>query len=155
MLTHAKSRANRTLQRISNTLKSREPFDRETRITDRRLLMSPHVFLRLTKEHRQKKKGTTNALRVLCLSHAPKHRSVESKQFRQIGRPTKSTSYEFLFSSFFLFLGVSFFLSFSFRKIVSTLALDVRTRRKYRCEYAGDRGTILINQIDEKTIILI
>ena len=86
------------------------------------------------------------------------HRSTEvseSKQFRQVGRQKKK--YQLRIPFFFLFFlpRLSFFFSFSFRKIVSTLALDVQTRRKYRCEYAGDRGTILINQINEKTIILI
>ena len=85
------------------------------------------------------------------------HRSTEvseSKQFRQVGRQKKKYQLRIPFFLFFPSPAV-FFFSFSFRKIVSTLALDVRTRRKYSCEYAGDRGTILINQINEKTIILI
>lgn len=94
-------------------------------------------------------------LRVLCISCAPKHPKCPSRNsFVRLDDRKKSTSYEFLFPLFFLFR-VSFFFFFFFRKIVSTMALDVRTRRKYRCEYAGDRGTILINQIYEKTIILI
>lgn len=136
--------------------------------------MSPHVFIHLTKDHGQKK-ATTNAFRsgqhsrqtdthravhvrstrtlYIVRTEAPKCPSRNS--FVRLDDRKKSTSYEFLFFFSFFPSPAVFFFSFSFRKIVSTLALDVRTRRKYSCEYAGDRGTILINQINEKTIILI
>lgn len=80
------------------------------------------------------------------------HQSVRVETVSSDWTTEKKVNSFLLFSSFY---GCLFFSSCTFRKIVSTLALDVRTRRKYRCEYAGDRGTILINQIDEKTIVLI